>query len=184
MASASGRPDASYLRMPAAALRAALDASRASRLSVSERCCSSSCCACQVKANHNRHAMHLHLQLHLAVTIRPRRPPPFQPPPFPHPFSLLPSPILPASRLYPPCPLHSISPSSAPARASVRARVAVAVAAGRRPAVQRSRTSRTALVPFALVPFAACWWGARSLRGRLGRSRCKCQNISKYMQVQ
>ena len=35
-----------------AALRAALDASRASRLSVSERCCSSNCCACQVKANH------------------------------------------------------------------------------------------------------------------------------------
>ena len=103
MASASGRPDASYLRMPAAALRAALDASRASRLSVSERCCSSSCCACQVKANHNRHAMHLHLQLHLAVTIRPRRPPPFQPPPFPHPFSLLPSPILSASSLPPSC---------------------------------------------------------------------------------
>ena len=132
MASASGRPDASYLRMPAAALRAALDASRASRLSVSERCCSSNCCACQVKANHNRHAIHLHLQLHLRSNYQASQAPTLSasslPPSFQPPACILPA------------PLHCISPSSAPARASVRARVAVAVAAGRRPA----RTRRVA----------------------------------------
>jgi len=83
-----------------AALRAALDASRASRLSVSERCCSSSCCACQVKANHNRHAIHLHLQLHLRSDYQasqaPIRSASSLPPSFQPPACILPAPSTPS----------------------------------------------------------------------------------------
>jgi len=58
-------------------------ASRVSRLSVSERCSASSCCACQKELNHNRHTIHLAF----AATLRPRSPLlgplSFQPPPCP-----------------------------------------------------------------------------------------------------
>ena len=61
------------LRVPS---RAALDAScavasRVSRLSVSERCCASSCCACQIEPSYNRHTIHLAF----TATLWPRSPP-------------------------------------------------------------------------------------------------------------
>jgi hypothetical protein len=92
----------SYLRVPRCVQLWTPLASRVSRLSVSERCCSSNCRACQVKPNHHKHAIHLHLQLHLAfaVTIRPLRPPPFQPPP-----CILPAPSTPSPH-HPHLPEH------------------------------------------------------------------------------
>ena len=80
----SGRPEATR----AAACSSGLEprravASRVSRLSVSERCSASSCCACQKERNHNRHTIHLAF----AATLRPRSPLlgplSFQPPPCP-----------------------------------------------------------------------------------------------------